>query len=80
MLKLSCSFDSVRCILLKIYTECVISCYILCHFQFLTMFNIIVGAGSVRASASHYGSGSDQMMRLRLQLRNTAQDRVPEAK
>jgi hypothetical protein len=34
------------------------------------MFNTIVGAGSVGAgAASRYGS--DQMVRLRLQLRNT---------
>jgi hypothetical protein len=34
-------------------------------FQFLTMFNTIVGAGAVGAEAlSRYGSGSDQMMRL----------------
>jgi hypothetical protein len=32
MLKLSCSFDSVPFILLKILTEWVINCYILCHF------------------------------------------------
>jgi hypothetical protein len=39
-----------------------INCYILCHFQFLAMFNTIVGAGA----ASRYGSGSssDQMLRL----------------
>jgi hypothetical protein len=43
---------------LKIVTFCVI-------FQFLTMFNTVVGAGA----ALGYGSGSDQMMRLR--LRNT---------
>jgi hypothetical protein len=35
------------------------------------MFNTIIGAGAVWAgAASHYGSGSDQMMQLR--LRNTA--------
>jgi hypothetical protein len=36
-------------------------------FQFLTMFNTIIGAGAVEARAAlHYrsGSGSDQMMRL----------------
>jgi hypothetical protein len=38
-------------------------------FQFLTMFNTIVGAGAVGA-ASRYGSGTDQKMRLR--IRNTA--------
>jgi hypothetical protein len=36
-------------------------------FQFLAMFNTIVGAGA--GAASRYGSGSDQKMRLR--LRNT---------
>jgi hypothetical protein len=39
-------------------------------FQFLTMFNTIVGAGAVGAGAAlRYGSGSDQKMRLRLWLR-----------
>jgi hypothetical protein len=34
-------------------------------FQFLTMFNTIIGAGAVGAgAASLYGSGSDQKMRL----------------
>jgi hypothetical protein len=44
-------------------------------FQFLTMFNTIVGAGAVKAeavragavrteAALRYGSGSDQIMRL----------------
>jgi hypothetical protein len=33
MLKLSYSYDSVRFILLKIWTEWVINCYILCHFS-----------------------------------------------
>jgi hypothetical protein len=33
-------------------------------FQFLTMFNAIVGAGAV--SRYGFGSGSDQKMRLRL--------------
>jgi hypothetical protein len=45
-------------------------------FQFLTMFDTIIGAGAVGAgAASVYGSGSgpDQLMRLlRLRLRNTA--------
>jgi hypothetical protein len=37
----------------------------LLFFQFLTMFNTIVGAGAVGAGAtSCYGSGSDQIMRL----------------
>jgi hypothetical protein len=56
MLKLSCSYDSVRFLLLKILpvTFCVI-------FQFLTIFNTNVVAGA----ASRYGSGSDQMMRFR---------------
>jgi hypothetical protein len=36
------------------------NCFILSQFQFLAMFNTIVGAGA----ASRYGSGSDQMMRL----------------
>jgi hypothetical protein len=69
MLKLSSSIDSVQFILLKIWTEWVINGYILCHIKFLTMINTIVGAGA----ASRYGSGSDQMMRLRLRfrLRNT---------
>jgi hypothetical protein len=69
MLKLYCSFDSVRFILLKILTKwakTVIFCVI---FQFLAMFNTIVGAGAAGAG-SCYGSDSDQMMRLR--LRNTA--------
>jgi hypothetical protein len=67
MLKLPPSFDSVRFVLLKIWTEWVIICLILCHFKFLTMINIIVGAGDVGAGAtSRYGSGSgsDQLMRL----------------
>jgi hypothetical protein len=65
MLKLSSSFDSVRFILLKIWTEWVINCYILCHIKFLNIINTIVGAGAVGAgAASRYGSGSDQMMRL----------------
>jgi hypothetical protein len=47
------------------YTEWVINYFILSHFQFLTMFNTIVGAGAVGAgTASRYGSGSDQKMRL----------------
>jgi hypothetical protein len=67
MLKLSCSFDSVQ--LLKILTECVINCDILCHFKFLTMINAIVGAGNVGAGAGAAsrcgtGSGFDQMMQL----------------
>jgi hypothetical protein len=33
MLKLFCSYDYVRFILLKIWTEWVINCYILCHFS-----------------------------------------------
>jgi hypothetical protein len=34
-------------------------------FQFLTVFNTIVGAGAVGAgNTSRYSSGSDQMMRL----------------
>jgi hypothetical protein len=66
MLKLSSSYDSVRFILMNIWTEWVKNCYILCRFQFLTMFYTIVGAGVVRAGvASRYGSGSDQKMRLR---------------
>jgi hypothetical protein len=68
MLKLSSSFDSVRFILLKILIEWVINCYILCHFKFLTMIYTIVRAGA--GATLRYGSGSDQMMRLR--LRNTA--------
>jgi hypothetical protein len=65
MLKLSSSFDSVRFILMKIRTERVINCYILCHFNFLTMKDTIIGAGDLGAgAASRYGSGSDQMMRL----------------
>jgi hypothetical protein len=71
MLNLSCSYDSVRFILVKILTEWVINCYICVIFQFLTMFNTIVGAraGAVGAgAASRYGSGSgsgsDQKMRL----------------
>jgi hypothetical protein len=32
MLKISCSFDSERFILLKIWSEWVINCFILCHF------------------------------------------------
>jgi hypothetical protein len=65
MLKLSCSYESVRFVLVKIWTEWVTNCYILCNFQFLTMFNTTVGAGAARAgAASCYGSGSDQKMRL----------------
>jgi hypothetical protein len=61
MLKLSCSFDSLR-FLLKMLTEWVINCYI---FQFLTMFDTTVGTGAVGAGvASRYDSGSAQMMRL----------------
>jgi hypothetical protein len=37
------------------------------------MFITIVGAGAEAGSASRYGSGSDQIMRLR--LRNTAQNK-----
>jgi hypothetical protein len=66
MLKLSSFFDSVRFILLKMWTEWAINCYILCHFKFLTIKNTTVGGGA----ASRYGSSSDQMMPLR--LRNTA--------
>jgi hypothetical protein len=70
MLKLSCSFDYVRFIVLKILTKWVLNCTFCVIFQFLTMFNPIVGVGSVGAgAASRYGSGSDQIMRLR--LRNT---------
>jgi hypothetical protein len=66
MFKLSSS-DYVRFLLLKISTEWVINCYILCHFKFLIMINTIVGVGAVGAgagAASRYGSGSDQIMRL----------------
>jgi hypothetical protein len=41
--------------------------HLVSFFQFLTMFNTIVGTGAVGAGvASHYGSGSgsDQKMRL----------------
>jgi hypothetical protein len=63
MLKLSCSYDSVRFILLKIIAEWVITSKFCVIFQFLIMFNTIVGAGAVGAgAASRYGS--DQMMRL----------------
>jgi hypothetical protein len=58
MLKLSFSYDSVRFILLKILTELVISVTFCVIFQFLSIFNTIVGAGA----ASRYGSG--QIMRL----------------
>jgi L-aminopeptidase/D-esterase-like protein len=69
MLKLSFSFDFVRFILLNNELnrlETVIFCVI---FQFLTMFNTIVGAGTVGAgdgatSCYGFGSGSGQMMRL----------------
>jgi hypothetical protein len=63
MLKLSCSYDSVRFVLVKIRTEWVINCYILCHFSIFNFFNTIVGAVG---AASRYGSGSgsDQKMRL----------------
>jgi hypothetical protein len=48
MLKLFCSYDSLRFILLKIWTELV--SYKVLHFvsffQFLTMFITIVGAGA----------------------------------
>jgi hypothetical protein len=67
MLKLSCSFDSVQFVLLKIWTEWVINYKLFVIFQYLTMFNTIVGAAAVGAgsgAASRYGSGSDQMMRL----------------
>jgi hypothetical protein len=58
MLKLSCSFDFVRFILLKILTEWVINCYILCHFS---ISNTIVGAGAIgvgarSGAASRYSS------------------------
>jgi hypothetical protein len=69
MLKLSCSYDSVRFILLKIGTEWVINCYILCHFSIPNHVVTIVGAGA----ASGYGSGSDQMIRLR----NTGYEATP---
>jgi hypothetical protein len=67
MLKISSSFDSVRFLLLKIRTEWIMNCSILCNFKFLTMIYTIVGAGAVGAgAASRYssGSGSDQKMRL----------------
>jgi hypothetical protein len=67
MLKLSCSYDPVRymyTVLLKIWPEWVITKVTFCViFQFLTMFNAIVGAWAAGA-ASRYGSGSDQLMRL----------------
>jgi hypothetical protein len=73
MLKLFCSFDSVpvRFILLKIRTAWVINCSrtFCVIFQFLTMFNTILGAGA----ASRYGS--DQIMRLCFQtLENSPPD------
>jgi hypothetical protein len=75
MLKLFSSFDSVGFILQKILTEWVVNCYILCHFKLLTMIYTIVRAGTVGAGASsRYGSGSDQMMRLR--LRNTDDQQI----
>jgi hypothetical protein len=65
MLKLSCSYDSVRSILLKICPEWVINCCIFCNFSIPNHFNTIIGAGAVGAgAASRYSSGSDQMMRL----------------
>jgi hypothetical protein len=37
----------------------------MCNFQFLTMFNVILGARAIGAgAASSYSSGSAQMMRL----------------
>jgi hypothetical protein len=63
MLKLSCSYDSERFMLLKIGTEWVIQYTVtFCDiFQFLTMFKTIVGTGAVGAGATLcYGSGSDQ--------------------
>jgi hypothetical protein len=54
MLKLSCSYDSVQMILLKILTEWVIykllTFYVI--FQFLAMLNTIVRAGAVGARAA----------------------------
>jgi hypothetical protein len=75
MLKLSFSFESLRFILLKIQyvlngLQTVTSCVI---FQFLTMLDTIVVAGAVGAgAASRYGTGSNQIMRLR--LHNTDRD------
>jgi hypothetical protein len=67
MLKLSCSYYSVRFILLIILTEWVITVTFCVIFQFLTMIFTIVGARAIEArAASGYSSGSDQMMVLRL--------------
>jgi hypothetical protein len=62
MLKLSSSFDSVRFVLLKILTEWVINCFILCHFKFLTMIYSIVRPGA--GAASRYGSGSATLVKI----------------
>jgi hypothetical protein len=64
MMKLSCSYDSVRFILLKIGTELVKTATLSVIFQFLTMFNTLVGAGAGAGATPGYGSGSDQMMWL----------------
>jgi hypothetical protein len=62
MLKLSCSYDSVRFLLMKNELNGLKAVTFCVSFQFLTLFYTIVGAGAVGAGAA---SGSDQMMRLR---------------
>jgi hypothetical protein len=79
-LKLSCSFDSVWFILLKIWTEWVVNCYgtFCVIFQFLIMFHNIVGAEAVGvwsgAASSHLALALTKWyasLQLRLRLRNT---------
>jgi hypothetical protein len=62
MLKISCLFDSVRFLLLKILTEWVRNCYILCSFSIPN--HVKYQCRSRTLVALRYGS--DQMMRLRL--------------
>jgi hypothetical protein len=63
MLKLSCSYDSVRFLLLKIWTEWVINCYILSHFSIPIHVQHHCKRRSCRSQ-----SPSHIMLRLRLWL------------
>jgi hypothetical protein len=63
MLKLSCSYDSVRFLFVKTWAEWDITVTFCVIFPFLTMYNTILGPGAVGAGAAlRYGSGSNQMM------------------
>jgi hypothetical protein len=77
MLKLSCPYDSLRCIMLKIWTEWVINCVI---FQFLTMCNTIVGARAIMlrlwlrpkdAPPWGYGSGFSTLLYIEYIVSNS---------